>query len=524
MEASEILEGLSPQEKRLILALDQLNGKASVDDIFEVGGFRQMVEVMNAASWLQSKGLVKVEETTRNLISVKNKEVLNRLIEINFLSMLNSDFKGSANLASIYAGTDSLRRHSLLSEDIPIALGWNRRNNWIDIRKSDEGTIVSTTASGESFIKSHSLDNPSSLTGEERILTALIGEGPKFEDELGDPNPVEKLRKRKEFFTEKLIVIRTLSFTPLGREVLSMGIELKDEVAQLTPELLQSGKWRDVSFRKYDIRTFAPSVYPGKKHPLSRMADEVRRIFIEMGFEEIDEEYIQPAFWNMDALFIPQDHPARELQDTFYLKNPKEIELEDEDIVDIIAKVHEDGWETGSLGWGYKWDPGMAKKALLRTHTTVNTIRYLWKNPEPPIKVFSLSRVFRNEAIDATHLPEFVQIEGIIVEKGANLDMLVGVLKEFYRMMGFENIRVRPGYFPYTEPSLEVDVYYNGSWMELGGAGIFRPEVTKPFKVEYPVLAWGLGFERLAMLKWNLSDLRDLYISDLDMLRQSSIL
>ena len=304
----------------------------------------------------------------------------------------------------------------------------------------------------------------------------------------------------------------------------SPWIEVKDEVAQLTPELIQTGKWKDVSFRKYDIRTFAPADHPGKKHPLTRIADEVRRIFISMGFKEIDEEFVQPAFWNMDALFTPQDHPARDIQDTFYLKHPASLKVTDEEIVKRVCRSHEDGGGTGSSGWGYKWSRAESERALLRTHTTVNTIRSLYDYPEPPVKVFSLSKVFRNEAIDATHLPEFMQIEGIVMEKDASFDMLCGIIREFYGKMGFEDVRFRPGYFPYVEPSLEVEVQFKGSWMELGGAGVFRPEVTAPFGVKHPVLAWGFGFERLAMLRWNLKDIRDLYISDVDMLRQSPIL
>lgn len=506
MEASETKEGLSPQEKRLLLTLDQLEGRASAEEIFEAGDFSQMVEVMNAASWLQSKHLVEVQETARRVYSLKPKAPIDRGLPerraLDHLSVLG----GRADMGALSEVLDG--------QEIAIAVGWLRRKGLADIIKEDDKKLLAITNKGMEYVTIPMED--------ERVLERL-----SFDDICeGDPDEAiaRELVSRQDMVEERLEVSRYLTLNEAGRRIVSTGIEFKEEMAQLTPELIQSGRWREVSFRKYDIRTFAPSVYPGKKHPLSRMSDEVRRIFIEMGFEEIDEEYIQPAFWNMDALFIPQDHPARDLQDTFYLKNPEEIDLDDDEIVDIIARVHEDGWETGSLGWGYKWDHGMARKALLRTHTTVNTIRYLWKHPDPPVKVFSLSRVFRNESIDATHLPEFVQIEGIIVEEKASLDMLVGVLKEFYRMMGFENVRVRPGYFPYTEPSLEVDVLYNGSWMELGGAGIFRPEVTLPFGVKYPVLAWGLGFERLAMLRWNLKDLRELYISDLDMLRQSSIL
>jgi len=505
MKASEIMEGLSALEKRLLLTLDQLKGEADVGEIFEVGGFGKMVEVMNAASWLQSKGLVEVQEAATKMYSTKGEPLKAGLPERRALDHLMQK-GGTMEMGSL---SDVLEK-----KEISIAVGWLKRKGLADIVKEDGKKVLSVTDLGKEM---------ASRPMDDEELLERLSQGEMSEDELPD-KLMKQLLTRQDIINERLDIKRSLKLSDLGLEVISLGIELKEEVAQLTPELLQSGKWNEVDFRKYDIRTFAPSVFPGKKHPLSRMSDEVRRIFLEMGFEEIDEDFVQPAFWNMDALFIPQDHPARELQDTFYLKNPAEIDLEDMEVVDIVAKVHEDGWETGSAGWGYKWDKGMAKKALLRTHTTVNTIRYLWKNPEPPIKVFSLSKVFRNEAIDATHLPEFTQIEGIIVEKNANLDMLIGVLKEFYRMMGFENIRVRPGYFPYTEPSLEVDVFYNGAWMELGGAGIFRPEVTKPFGVNYPVLAWGLGFERLAMMKWKLKDLRDLYISDLDMLRQSSIL
>ena len=157
---------------------------------------------------------------------------------------------------------------------------------------------------------------------------------------------------------------------------------------------------------------------------------------------------------------------------------------------------------------------------MLRTHTTVNTIRYLARNKTPPIKVFSIGKVFRRESIDSTHLPEFTQIEGIVMEENASLSMLFGILKEFYRKMGFEKIRLRPSYFPYTEPSLEVEVFFNGEYLELGGAGIFRPEVLEPLGINYPVLAWGLGLERLAMILMGVNDIRNFYISDVDFLRK----
>ncbi len=506
MTASEIIEGLSANEARLLLALNRLNGPATPEQVFETGGFEQQVEVMNAGSWLQAKGAVQVSEVARKVYSLKGKAVLEKgLPERRTLTLLDQR-GGEIEMKDLSS--------ELGREDASIALGWLRKKNLATIRKEGERTVIAITENGRTTLGKKMDDE---------LVLASLESGDLSEEHL-DKGTIAQLKSRQDLVVEKLVVTRTLTLTDLGRELIDMGVEVKEEVAQLTPELIQTGKWRNVTIRKYDVRTFAPAVFPGKKHPLTRIADEVRKIFVDMGFQEIDEEYVQPAFWNMDALFTPQDHPARELQDTFYLKNPGRLPLEDDDIVNKVCSMHECGGETGSLGWRYGWCREESERALLRTHTTVNTIRHLWKNPEPPVKVFSLSKVFRKEAIDATHLPEFTQIEGIIMEKDASFDMLCGVIKEFYKRMGFTDIRFRPGYFPYVEPSLEIEVMFKGNWMELGGAGIFRPEVTAPFGVKYPVLAWGMGFERLAMLRWNLKDLRDLYISDVDMLRTSPLI
>ena len=190
----------------------------------------------------------------------------------------------------------------------------------------------------------------------------------------------------------------------------------------------------------------------------------------------------------------------------------------------MVRNIHENGGDTGSTGWGGTWSREKAESALLRTHSTVSSIKYIAEHPDAPRKAFSISRIFRKESIDATHLPEFTQIEGIVIDDNADFNMLISIIREFYARMGFDQIRIRPAYFPYTEPSLELEVFFNGKWMELGGAGIFRPEVVAPFGVTSPVLAWGFGFERLAMLKWNIKDIRDLYISDLDNLKSNTIL
>jgi phenylalanyl-tRNA synthetase alpha chain len=506
MNASQVLEGLSNQEKRVLLTLQKTGDGTSPEKVLEVGGFAQLVEVMNAANWLQSKGLIIIEESSQRIYSLKAKDIVEKGLPERQALRLMESASGQVKMSELEA--------ALGRSEVPIAIGWLRRKNLVRMEKVGNETMISFTDSGKVALTSEMED--------EKVLR-LLAAADRSEAELS-PVVVAQLKGRQDIIMERTITSRRIGLTPLGKEILALGVEVREEVAQLTPELIQSGKWREVSFRRYDVNTFAPTDFPAKKHPLTRIADEVRRIFVQMGFEEIDDEYVQPSFWNMDALFTPQDHPARDMQDTFYLKNPSRISIDQEkELMDRVKAVHENGGSTGSLGWRYRWSKEEAERALLRTHTTVNTIRYLAKHPDPPVKVFSLSRVFRKEAIDSTHLPEFVQIEGIVMEKNASFDMLVGILKEFYKRMGFEQIRVRPGYFPYTEPSMEVEVMWHGKWMELGGAGVFRPEVTAPFGVKYPVLAWGQGFERLAMLRWGLKDIRDLYVTDVEMLRQSAI-
>ncbi|MDR0791562.1 MAG: phenylalanine--tRNA ligase subunit alpha [Methanomassiliicoccaceae archaeon] len=503
MDKSEIYDGLSFNEKRLLLSLDGA-GKCSPADLISSGRFDLEVEVMGAASWLSAKGLAIIDEcSSRSFVLADRGAVTNGLPERRALNAIHSA-GGSMELSAL--------AEALPGGEDKIAIGWLKRKGLADIQKGEQKTI-SLTKDGKDILKKRMKDED---------LLKRMSEGAVQEGDA-DPAVIKDLKGRQGIIEEKITTNRSISLTELGKEMIRMGIELKDETAQLTVEMLQSGKWKDAEFRRYDVQTFAPSVAPAKKHPLSRLADEIRNIFVQMGFTEIDEEYVQPAFWNMDVLFTPQDHPARDLQDTFYLKDPERIRIDDRKLIKKVKDIHETGGDTGSTGWGGTWSLEKAEQALLRTHTTVNTIKHLSKNPDPPVKVFSLSRIFRNESIDATHLPEFTQIEGIIVDEKANFDMLVSLVKRFYGMMGFDKIRIRPAYFPYTEPSLEVEVFFNGRWMELGGAGIFRPEVVSPFGVKHPVLAWGFGFERLAMLKWNIRDIRDLYVSDIDLLKKNTI-
>ncbi|OPY36497.1 MAG: Phenylalanine--tRNA ligase alpha subunit [Methanoregula sp. PtaU1.Bin051] len=345
------------------------------------------------------------------------------------------------------------------------------------------------------------------------------------EDEAALKNPSGNNPKTKEFIKRGILketetVRYIIAITPEGLAIARKGLDLREETGTLSREQIISGEWKNLNIRRYDINKLPKRAYPGKTHPYQRLIDEMRQIFLEMGFIEIHGGLVQSSFWNFDALFQPQDHPAREMQDTFYLKECMGLPT----CWESVKAMHENGGETSSTGWGGIWKKEKAEQCVLRTHTTSISIQHLAAHPEPPVKAFCIDRVYRREAIDPTHTPEFEQLEGIVMDKGVGFTHLLGFLKEFYQRMGFEGVRFRPGYFPYTEPSVEPEVWVDGlGWVEMGGAGIFRQEVTEPFGIRYPVLAWGLGVSRVAMLRMGLKDLRLLYKSDISWIRNSPI-
>lgn len=506
MQHDKIIDELSLNEKKVLVTLDELGGKASPQQVLESGDFTQEVEVMNASSWLQAKKLVQVEEHVKTVFSLgrEGKQYLMEgLPEKRALkAMLSQD--GRIQISALY--------NILEKKEIPIAIGWLKQKGWATITKQDGETILVATEKGERMVDR--------VDADEQLLD-FLEKHPNSELESKDQ---QTLLSRKNIVKEKEVVSGSIQLTEKGEELVKKGITLQEDISQITTSIIKKGEWKDAVIRPYDVHTFAPSLHGGKPHPLSMLIGKIRQMFLELGFEEISGNFVESCFWNMDMLFIPQDHPAREMQDTFYCQVPSEITIDDEQLVDTVAKVHEDGGITDSSGWKYPFSKQEGYRALLRTHTTVNTIRYLYEHPQPPAKIFSIGQVFRKENIDATHLPIFYQIEGIIHEENANFRQLKGLLAEIYKRMGFEKIRFRPAYFPYTEPSMEVEVFFNNKWMELGGSGIFRPEVTEPIGIKTPVLAWGLGLERLAMLLFDLHDMRRLYQSDFDWLKEQPFL
>jgi phenylalanyl-tRNA synthetase alpha chain len=323
---------------------------------------------------------------------------------------------------------------------------------------------------------------------------------------------------KRGILQESETVRHTLAITGEGIALAKKGLDFREETGTLTREQILSGAWKTANLRRYDVSKLPKKAYPGKIHPYQRIIAEMREILLEMGFEELYGGIVQQSFWNFDALFQPQDHPAREMQDTFYLNEtlplPKDYEK--------VKAMHLSGGETSSTGWGGIWREEKAEQCVLRTHTTCLSIQHLAKNKNPPIKAFAVGRVYRRETIDTTHLAEFEQLEGIVMDENVSFANLLGILREFYNRMGFTSVRFKPSYYPYTEPSLDAEVYVEGiGWIEMGGAGVFREEVTAPIGINYPVLAWGLGVSRIAMLRLGLKDLRLLHKSDVQFLRET---
>ena len=317
--------------------------------------------------------------------------------------------------------------------------------------------------------------------------------------------------------------IPTERFAPVYEKMLEGGAE--EEIGALTPQMLKDGSWRGKKFRKYNISLPPPRICFGRRHPYQTFLSDVREKLCSMGFTELDGPIIESEFWNMDALYMPQFHPAREIHDVYFVKGPKGP-IYDETIsqeqINRVASTHERGGETGSTGWGYKFDSERTRRLILRSQGTAVSSRMLASQPAIPGKYFSIARCFRYDQVDATHAPDFFQVEGIVLGEEINFRTLLGLLTLFAKEIALaKEVKFLPAYFPFTEPSVEMHVVHpKVGLMELGGAGIFRPEVTKPLGVNVPVIAWGLGLDRLAMMALKISDIRDLFSSDLSFIRR----
>jgi phenylalanyl-tRNA synthetase alpha chain len=496
---------LNENERKVLLALEGRGAATTPELSTETGLGRDAVE--KASAWAETKGVVSFrEEVSRsfNLTEEGRRYAEDGLPEKKLLEL-------------VVGGSDEI---SVLKDMLPslnIALVWVRRNGWATIQK------------GRLDLTSEGLAAKDLETLDERLLTSL--KDSEMDASLDDETEarLERLVKRNLVELSESVE-RWVELTEAGSDLIPALKRIKETViiTQITPEILQNESWKGARFQEYDVTLPVPSLHPGKRHFISSIIDYIRRFWVELGFKEMTGDYLELSFWNFDALYQPQDHPARDLADTFYLKTPYKGRLPEGEIVENVRQTHENGWTTGSTGWKYKWDPEVSARNCLRTHTTSLSVNQIAKlSPDDlPGKFFSVGRVFRNETIDWNHLAEFYQTDGIVIGEGVTFRDMQGYLKAYLEGLGLKKFRFRPGFFPYTEMSMEAEVWIEerGQWMELFGAGMFRPEVVKPLLgVDVPVLAWGPGFDRLIMQSYGVESIRQLYGNDLGLLRKARL-
>jgi phenylalanyl-tRNA synthetase alpha chain len=303
------------------------------------------------------------------------------------------------------------------------------------------------------------------------------------------------------------------------QEILKANIT-GEELGELTPQIISSGEWKTSSFRPYSVNAPVSKLVPGRLNPYGEYLQWVKDKLCSLGFEEFDGPLVENEFWNGDALFMPQFHSARDIHDVYRLKNPSHCKTIEEPWLDNVARTHKNGGDTQSRGWQYDFDEEFTRRQVLRSQGTVLSAHQL-THAKVPGKYFGIARCFRYDEVDATHGADFYQTEGIVLGKDVNLRTLLGLLKMFAtEIAGAEEVKYVPGYFPFTEPSIEVHIKHPVlGWFELGGSGIFRPEVTKPLGIDVPVLAWGLGIDRMALMHLGINDLRELFSPNIDNVR-----
>ncbi len=394
-----------------------------------------------------------------------------------------------------------------------IALGWAKKNGWITI---DSGGILGLTKEGGKAA-SGSFDYPA-----RKVLISLTTTEPGRRQDLINKNKdvVAALVKRGLIEVKERNEIRSLSITKKGADMLAKAPK-EQGIGLLAKDLIKSGEWSKLGFRPYDVSAPSDTVYPSRMHPVREFINVMRRKWLEMGFIEVEGPIIETAFWNFDALFSPQDHPTRDMQDTFFLSNPDKLTIEDITALHKVKEMHLTGWKE-------TWNEELARSAILRTHTTSVSARQMRKLAKAmqqnyPIRMFSIGSVFRNENLDYKHLAELRQYDGIIVGNDLTLANLIYVLKTFYSKLGIDDVKVRPSYFPFVEPGLEFyyfDKEHNDS-IELCGGGVIREEITKALGLSRTVLAWGGGVDRLMLNQkiFGVESLPTLFKNDVSWLR-----
>ena len=464
-----------------------------------------------AFSWLSAKGCL--EETGRRTVVT---------YELTDLGKTQAE-----------EGTPAQRIFDLLKNSEPLALPQIAEK--LGLEKSDIGSAygslskAGTCAMNEenkAYIKNDQLPSDVTETAEllKKGLKGAIDESSMTDREKELMGRISKKRGAAgspyKMSESEVVTYRMTKLGDEAKEALLKANITGEEIGVLTPQIIANGSWKTASFRPYGLDAPVQRLIPGRHNPYANYIQWVKDKLTSLGFEEFDGPLVENEFWNGDALFMPQFHSARDIHDVYYVKEPRHCKAIEEPWLSNVANTHENGGNTGSRGWQYKFDHEFTRRQILRSQGTVLSAHQLTK-AKVPGKYFGIVRCFRFDEVDAKHGADFYQTEGIVIGKEANLKDLLGLLKMFaVEVAGATDFKYVPGYFPFTEPSIEIHIKHPVlGWFEMGGSGIFRPEVTKSLGIDEPVLAWGLGIDRMAMMHLGINDIRDLFSPNIDSVR-----
>jgi len=512
MDISTIIKNLHPLEIKVLLnysSSDKLTSEKLQKDL----GYKEG-HANQAFSWLGGKELVKVEEriphTFYEITECGVNLSKNGLIEERVVDFLKKN--GAKALPEIASAL------GIENKDIGSAFGQLSKEGILKMNESKQAEYTGKELPARISVAASLLKKAESTESKQLDSSTLS------KDEIAVMATLAKKRGAADS-PFKIVERETVIYSLCGNykevvEALKKSGITGNEIGELTPKMLESGEWKNGTFRGYNISIPPARVIPGRTNPYVQFLESVKDKLTSLGFQEFDGPLVETEFWNGDALFMPQFHAARDIHDVYRIKNPTHAKSIEEPYLTNVANVHKNGGNTGSRGWNYEFDHEFTKRLILRSQGTVLSAHQLHK-AEIPGKYFGIARCFRYDKVDATHLSDFYQTEGIVLGKDVNLKTLLGFLEMFAKeIAGATEVKYVPGYFPFTEPSVEVHIKHPVlGWFELGGSGIFRPEVTRAMGVDVPVLAWGIGIDRMALMALGLNDLRELFCEDIEKVR-----
>ena len=512
MDMQNVIKNLHPLETKVLLSYTQAD-ELTAERLQTELGYKEG-HANQAFSWLDGKGLVTVVSRTPHTLyeitDVGRAMAQNGTPEERIIARVKDS--GAATLPELATAL------GLENKDVGSAFGQLAKDGVLRLtaEKKAEYTGAAipariSTAKALFTKAATSADGQLAaavLTAEEQKVVA------SFAKKRGAADSPFKLIER-----ETVVYRLTDASADVIAALKSAGVTGK-ELGEVTPALLASGEWKNQRFRGYNIAIPPARIVPGRANPYVQFLESVKDKLCSLGFQEFDGPLVETEFWNGDALFMPQFHAARDIHDVYRIKNPTHAKNIEEPYLSNVAAAHENGGASGSRGWNYRFDREFTRRLVLRSQGTVLSAHQL-HTAEIPGKYFGIVRCFRYDKVDATHLSDFYQTEGIVLGEDVNLRTLLGFLEMFAKeIAGATDVKYVPGYFPFTEPSIEVHIKHPVlGWFELGGSGIFRPEVTKAMGVDVPVAAWGIGIDRMALMALGLNDLRELFSENIEEVR-----